>query len=286
MSILTAIFQAIFQAICFIIPISESGHSAIFHDFSGRADGTVAALTGVIHIGIAVGIFLALLKLCLKLGGEFGKCAVDVAKKNFSYKEAKPIRKFLLMLMLSFAPMLLWLIPCGKGRLFFEVLRKTGFNGTLLDTGIFLALTGGLLFAAIKQLSLSKNDKAVTVVTALACGAASIVLLPVSGFAYIGGLFSLLVLLGVTRKTAYRFSFLMSIPVLIVMGIIELATAAYSVSAVQVIIALVLSVAVSFACVRAFKILLEKHFMQYVAYYDLFLGAIVAVIGIVQLIVR
>lgn len=286
MSVLTAIFQAIFQAICFIIPISESGHSAIFHDFSGKADGTVAALTGVIHIGIALGIFLAMFKLCIKMGAEFGKCAADVVRKDFSYREAKPPRRFLLMLMLCFAPMLVWLIPIGKTGMLYEVLRRTGFNGTLLDTGVFLAVTGALLLAALRQLSLGKNENGISVLPAVCAGVVSIALVPVSGLALIGGVFSLLVIFGVTKKQSMNFALLMSIPVLIVSGIIELATAVYAVTLVQVIIGLVLSIAVSFLCTRVFKWLVNKAYMKYVAYYDLFLGAIVAVIGIVQLIIR
>ncbi len=50
MSVLTAIFQAIGQAISWVLPISESGHSAIFHNFSGRFTNACSQLTGVVHI--------------------------------------------------------------------------------------------------------------------------------------------------------------------------------------------------------------------------------------------
>jgi undecaprenyl pyrophosphate phosphatase UppP len=60
MSILTAIVQAILQAVTWILPISESGHSSIFHDFAGRVSDSCAAITGVIHIGIAIGIVICL----------------------------------------------------------------------------------------------------------------------------------------------------------------------------------------------------------------------------------
>ena len=286
MSVITSIVQAILQSIAWIIPISESGHSAIYHDFASKADGYVAALTGVIHIGIAVGILVACLKMTVRMSKEFVSCAGDVVKRNFSYREARPARKFMLMLMLCFAPMLLWLIPIGKNGMLYEVLRRTNFNGTLLDTGIFFAVTGGLLLLALRQLTLEKNTKNMTVISAVTVGIVSLVLVPVTGLSLIGGVFSLLILMGVSKKQAVNFSLLMSVPILIVMGIIEIVTAAYKVTLVQIILALIFSVACSFVCTRVFKWLINKNTIKYVAYYDLFMGGIVAVIGIVQLIIR
>ena len=63
MWILTAIFQAIGQAFTWVFPVSESGHSVIFHNFSGRFTNACSQLTGVIHIGIAIGLFIAFYKL-------------------------------------------------------------------------------------------------------------------------------------------------------------------------------------------------------------------------------
>ncbi|MDE6125052.1 MAG: undecaprenyl-diphosphate phosphatase, partial [Eubacterium sp.] len=71
MSIITAIFQAIGQALTFIFPISESGHSAVFHDFSSRYSGSCSELTGLIHIGIAIGIIAAFYKVFISLIMEF-----------------------------------------------------------------------------------------------------------------------------------------------------------------------------------------------------------------------
>ena len=67
MSVLNAVFQALVRALTWVFPLSESGHLGVLNDFSGRADGSVYALTGVIHIGIALGIVLAMYRLFFQL---------------------------------------------------------------------------------------------------------------------------------------------------------------------------------------------------------------------------
>lgn len=79
LSIITAVFQAIGQALTFIFPISESGHSAIFHNFAARNSGEVSELTGLIHIGIALGIIIAFLRF---LSGTLLKLLI-VSEKFF-----------------------------------------------------------------------------------------------------------------------------------------------------------------------------------------------------------
>lgn len=285
MSIITSIFQAILQAISFILPISESGHSAIYHDLAGKADGNVSALTGVIHIGLALGIFAAMLKLCLRLGKELGRLAGDVIHKDFRYREARPARRFLLALMLSFAPLLLWLIPVNHN-FAYEFLRRFGFNHTLLDEGLFFAITGALLLMAVKQISTGKSQKQMSPAYGLLAGAVMLISAPLAGLSIIGGVFAFLLLFGISRKQSLNFALVMSIPLLLGTGIAELATAAVKVNVVQVILAVLFSVVCGFLCTRILKFIVNKGYLKYIGYYDISLGLITAVTGIVQLIVR
>ena len=285
MSIIISIFQAILQAISYILPISESGHSAIYHDLAGKTDGTVAALTGVIHIGLALGIFAAMLKLCLRMGKELGRFAGDVIHKDFYYKEAHPARKFLLALMISYAPLLLWLIPIN-GTFSYEFLRRFGFNHTVLDEGLLIALTGGLLLMAVRQLSISRKPKPVTALYGLIAGAVVLFSAPLSGLTVIGSVFAFLVLMGIGRKQALNFALVMSIPLLLGTGIAELATAAVKATVVQVIIGLIVAAVFAFICVRVLKFIINKGYLRFIGYYDIAMGAIASVTGIVQLIVR
>jgi len=286
MSVLIAILQAVFQAITFIFPISEAGHSSMFHDFAGRFEYSGSAITGVVHIGIAIGIIIAMYKLFLSLTTEFFATFGDIFKKRLRANPPSGKRKFMYYSLLSFAPMVLWLIPTGKNGFLYSLLFKTAYNKTLFDDGIFFLITGALLLLAIKQLNLSKNDKSINLVSALVIGFLSLALVPVSGLSFIGGVFCVLMLLGVSKKLSLRYAFVLAVPVLVVMGVIEICTAANPAGIVAIIFGLILSAAVSFICVRLLHWVINKDKLKYFAYYDLGLGVLTLIIGIFQLILR
>ncbi len=286
MSVLTAIFQAILQAVTWILPISESGHSSLFHDFAAKGDGSCAAITGVIHIGISIGIIIALYKVFLSLAKEFFKAWGDLFKKRLDIKHIKPARQFMFMTVVSFVPMLLWLIPIGKNGFLYSVLRKTAFNSTVLDDGIFFVITGVLVLCAAKQLSIGKNNQNVNVIGAVIIGILSLLFVPISGLSLVGGVFAAAMLMGVSKKTAMRYSLVMSVPVLVVMGIIEICTAAVSADLISIILGLVISAAAAFLCVRLLQWIINSSKLKYFGIYDIGIGAISFVIGAFELILN
>lgn len=286
MSVIISILQSIFQTIGWIMPISESGHSTIYHTFAGRADGSFASVTGAVHIGIAIGITVAMLKFFITLTKDFFGCGVDLVQRRFSYREAKPARVFMLMTLISFALMVFWLLPLGSKGFLFTALSRTAYNGTLIDDGIFLAITGALVFFASRQLENGNNNKTLSIVPAVIVGVASLFLVPVSGLSLIGGVWAILVLFGISRKLAYRYAFVMSVPVLLVMGIVQLATAEYKSSIAEIIIALILSAGCAFLLTRVFKNAVKKGLMKYIATYEFGIAGITLLIGIIQFLTR
>lgn len=286
MSILTAIFQAIFQAITWIFPLSENVYSSMFHDFSGRFSGECSALTGVVHIGIALGIVAAMYKAFLSSGKEFFGVFVDLFNHKKPFNNQKPSRAFMTMSLVSFAPMLLGLIPCGKGRILYSLLNSTCYNKTLLDDGILLAVTGLLVLLACKKLTVDNSTSSVTLLPAIVVGVLSIPLITVSGLSFMGGVLCVLILLGVNKKLALRYSALIGAPVLVVMGIVELCVNTTSATVLQIIIGLVLSAAAAFLCIRVLRFLIDKMYIKYIGIYDISIGAIIAIIGIFELIFR
>lgn len=286
MSILTAIIQAVLQALSWVLPISEYGHSSLFHDFAGRTSGSCSAITGVIHIGIAIGIVIAFYKLFFSLSKEFFLTFRDLFKKELKGSAKAPARSFMYMTLISFVPMLLWLIPTGKNGFLFSLLRKTGYNGTLLDDGIFFVITGVLVLAAAKQLSLERNNKNVAVISAVIAGIACVVLVPVSGLSLVAGVFAVFMLLGVSKKLALRYSFVMSVPVLVVMGIVQICISVTPAGIAEIILGLVISAAVSFIAVKLLQWIINTHKLKFFGIYDIGIGVIAAVIGIFELILK
>ena len=282
MSILTAIIQAILQAVCVVFPISESGHSSIFHDFAGRQAGSCSAITGVIHIGIAIGIVLAMLKFFVTMGRNFIGTFADMFSKKLKGSGKRPARYFMYMSLIAFAPMIFWIVPTGKG-LLYSLLHTTAYNSTLLDDGIMFCALGALVIMSAKTLEIGRNSKSVNILSAIAAGLLSVLLVPVSGLSLVMGIYAVLLLFGVANKFALRFAFLISAPVYVVVGIVEICTAVTSAGWVEIILGLIISVAVSFLSVRIFKWVINTGKLKYFAFYDISIGVIIAIIGIFEL---
>lgn len=286
MSVLTAIFQAIGQALCWILPVSESGHSAIFHNFSGRFTNACSQLTGVIHIGIAIGIVIAFYKLFLGLFRNFFGAAGDVVHKKFDLKSISSAREFMYMTILSFALLVMYLIPTGKYGNLFMMFHRASYNRTLLGEGICLALTGVLMITAFGVVN-KKPANIPPFVKSIIIGVVVFLAIPTAGCSLVGAVISVGILIGMSDKYALRYAMVMSVPVLIVSGIIELCIAVTPVGIVQAVIALVVSAAASFLLVKlAIAFIIKKKAILPFAVYDISVGLICLVIGIVQIIVK
>ncbi|MGN0521667.1 MAG: undecaprenyl-diphosphate phosphatase [Eubacterium sp.] len=285
MSIITAVFQAIGQAIAWIFPISESGHSAIFHDFSGRFTNACSQLTGIIHIGIAIGIFIAFFRLFSNLFKNFFSSVGDIFHKKLQIKEISSAKEFMYMTILSFAVLIFYIIPAGKYGNVYMLLHRTSYNGTVLGEGICMALTGALLVVASNFVNNSKI-KLPGFLKALILGVVAFLAVPTGGCSLVAGVFCFALIMGMSSKYALRYSMVMSVPVLIVMGIIELCTGVTKISIVSAIMGLIISVLIAFFTVKLFIHLIENKKLRYFAIYDIAIGLLCFVIGIFEIVTK
>lgn len=285
MWILTAIFQAIGQALSRVFPISESGHSAIFHDFAGRYTNACSQLTGVIHIGIALGIVAAFYKLFLHLAKNFFGGWNDLFHKRLDIKKSSPQRKFMYMTILSFVPMLFYVIPAGEYGNVYSVFHRMSYNGNLLGEGICLALTGALLIVTASVLD-KKHKPVPQVLQAVIIGIIAFLAVPTAGASLVAGVFCVLVLLGMSDKYALRYSMVLSTMVLIVMGIIELCIGVTKISIISAVIGLVISAVITYLAVKVLIFVIKNKALKYFAWYDIVLGVLCAVIGIFEIVIK
>lgn len=285
MWILTAIFQAIGQALTWVLPISESGHSAIFHNFSGRFSGACSQLTGVVHIGIAIGIIAAFYKLFLHLGKNFFTAWNDLFHKRLDIKKSSPQRNFMYMTILSFVPMLFYLIPAGKYGNVYQVFHRTSYDNTLLGEGICIALTGVLLIVTESMLD-KKNKSLPPVLQALIIGVIAFLAVPSAGCSLVAGVFCVAFLVGMSDKYAIRYSMVLSAMVLLVMGVIEICIGVTKINIISAIIGVVISAVVSFFAVKLLLYVIKNKSLKFFAWYDIALGLICFVIGIFEIVIK
>lgn len=286
MWILTAVFQAIGQALTRILPISESGHSAVFHDFSNRLTNACSKLTGVIHIGIAIGIVLAFYKLFITLFKNFFLGWNDLFRKRLDLKNSSPQRTFMYMTILSFVPLAFYAVPTGKYGNMFTVFHRMSYNGNILGEGLCIALTGVLIIVALGVKDKNTAIKIPDFLRALIIGLLVFLALPVAGCSVVAAVIFGGILLGMSEKTSLRYSMVISVMVLIVSGVIEICIGVTSLSAVSVILALVFSVVASFLTVKLLIYLLKKNQIRYLAFYNITMGLICSIIGIFEIILK
>ena len=179
----------------------------------------------------------------------------------------------------------MWCIPLGKGRVLFSVLHKTGFNGVIVDDAIMFLITGAMVLLTSMQMRSAKRKK-VDFKLALIIGFAALFLVPVSGLSLVAGVFLILTLSGISRKTAFNYSMILSVPILFVTGVVELCTADVSSGVFAAFVGTLLAVVAGFTVARVFKFTVKKMLYRYYAYYDFAIGAVALIVGIVFLIKR
>lgn len=286
MSIITAIFQAIAQALTYILPISETGHSAIFHDFASRYSGSCSELTGLVHIGMAIGIIAAFYKVFIRLIYEFFSGWKDIFTKKFSLKGIGTSRKFMYLTFIPYIFMLFYLIPLGKKGNVFEVLHSTSFDGNLLSEGICFIISA--VFLILASLKLGKNEKGVpmSLPAAVFAGAITFISLPIAGLSLSALVICVSILCGINKKASVRYFISISVPVLIVAGIVEIVNCVTYVNIVSGILGVVIGGVAAYFVSKLLLWIVSNSMLKYFAYYDFTVGAIAVIAGVIELIIK
>lgn len=286
MSILTAIFQAIAQAVTFLFPVSESGHSAVFHDFAGRYAGACSELTGLIHIGIAIGITIAFYKVFIKLIYEFFMGWSELFKKNLKISESSNSRKFMYLTVIPYVLLPFYLIPIGDKGNIYSILQSVSYDGNVLSEGICFIIIAVLLL--ISSFKLSKNEKGhpLGLPCALIVSVLLFITLPIAGFSMPVIAICIPILFGVNKKVAFRYFTALSVPMLIIFGIAEIIKCVTYVTIIEGIIAVVIAGAVSFLCAKLLLFVVSKNHLKYFSYYDFAIGGISVLAGVIELLIN
>lgn len=191
---LQAIILGIVQGLTEFLPVSSSGHIELGKAILGYEpkDGQDQMLmTVTLHFATALSTVVI-----------FWKDIVEIVKGLFKFKWNEET-KFCAMIAIS-------LIPAAFIGILFEKQLEALFDKNILLVGIMLLVTGTLLILADRA---KNTEKAVSFPTAFIIGIAqAIAILP--GVSRSGATISTSVLLGIDRRRAARFSFLMVVPLI------------------------------------------------------------------------
>lgn len=283
MSLLQAILMGMIQGLTEFLPVSSSGHLAIFKILFGVDTDTGILYDVLLHVGTLAAICLVYYKDIWKMIVE-GCCIIrDVAVnvvlffKNKATSEKKPYRrivnssyrKFVMLVIVS-------TIPTG-------IIGVVGGDAVemaseiLIVPGICLIATAVLLFIADHTKEGDKLPKSVTYTNAFGIGIAQgIATLP--GLSRSGTTITACLLSGFNRNFAVKYSFIMSIPAILGAMVLQLKDfSEIDVTGTEVsyyIIGVLIAAVVGYICIKTMLVIVRRKKFTGFAIYCLIVGAI------------
>lgn len=277
---LTAILMGALQGVAEFLPISSSGHLALFQHFFGMEDfaSTQLFFTVMLHFGTLLSVFLYYWWDIADMIREFFLLIGSLVSGGRGRREQKvvpPARRMILLIIVGTLPL-------------FAVLPVKGFieaaTGSVTFVSIALLVTGFLLFFSDRLARGGKNAKHATVLDALLVGCAQAVgTLP--GISRSGSTISAGMMRGFERTFAVRFSFLMSLPAVVGATLLELKDALEVGLDPAVlpfcVVGVVVSAVVGYFAIRLVNLLADKGKFGCFAYYCWAVGLFSLVAGFV-----
>ncbi len=282
MSLLEAILMGIIQGVTEFLPVSSSGHLALFKILFSVED--VGLLFDVIlHLGTLIAIFAVYYKDIWKMIVAGFSIIGDVCKnigiffKNITHKTkggyhhviCNGYRKFAMLVIVS-------TIPTGViGVLASDLIEQA--SKLLIVPGICLIMTAILLLLADHCKGGEKMPKQVTYSNAFIIGIAQgVATLP--GLSRSGTTITACLLSGFNRKFAVKYSFIMSIPAVLGSLVFELsdltAVSFTSTEILYYLVGMVVAAVVGYICIKTMLYVVRQKKFTGFAVYCLIVGAI------------
>lgn len=276
MSYLSVVLMGILQGVAEFLPISSSGHLALFQHFFGMEDfeKTQLFFTVLLHFGTFLSVCVYYFRDIVDMIREFFLGIRDLARG--SQTPPPPARRMVLLIVVATLP-LFAVLPVKK---YIEAA-----TGNVTFVSIALLVTGCILFFSDRLAKGRKTAKNATVLDALLVGVAQGVgTLP--GISRSGMTISAGMLRGYDRSFAVRFSFLMSLPAVFGATILELKDA-IELGAVHTellpgyLLGVLVSFVVGLGAIRLVNALANKGKFGNFAYYCWAVGLVSLVAGFV-----
>lgn len=283
MSLLEAIFMGIIQGLTEFLPVSSSGHLAIFKNIFQINTDTGILYDILLHIGTLLAVFIVYRKDILKMIIEGFGLLADACrnagaffqnkfqKREIPYRRVikNGYRKFDMLVIVSTIPTAI------IGYVAQDLVEAA--SEILLIPGICLIVTAVLLFISDHMKNGTKTPKNVTYTNAFGIGICQgIATLP--GLSRSGTTITACIISGFDRNFAVKYSFIMSIPAILGAAVLQLKDiGSVKVTAPEVayyVIGTVIAAVVGYICIKTLLVIVRKKKFTYFAIYCLLIGAL------------
>lgn len=304
MNIFEAIVLGAVQGLTEFLPVSSSGHLAIFQHFFGLNDNNLF-FNVMLHVGTLTAVCAVYWRLFLRLIKSLFRILKKIFTRKFKWSEMDADENLVMMLIIGLLPLFLLFLPIGGGMKIKDLADKWSSDGYLIITSISLLVTSFLLVIGInanrKTTILYKSHgklradgagrRKLNPVDAVFIGLFQAVAAIFPGISRSGSTLTAGELRKINKQRALDYSFVLGTPAIIAAALLEGKDAlfpadgsAVSIEFFPTLIGIITSAIVGFLAIRLFKWLLSTNRMYYFVLYTAGAGIICLVISIIELI--
>ena len=284
MELLKAIILGLIQGIAEFLPISSSGHLAIFKNVLGFDTDTGLLFDVLLHLGTLAAVFVVfykdiweLIKEGFAIIGQFFKSVFGCLFKKAKWQPVvtTPYRRFVMMVIVS-------TIPTGiMGILLEDAINAA--SATLIVPGILLLINGIQLLISDRlpdgKLTEADAPYGKAAIVGIAQGVATF-----PGISRSGTTITACLACGFKREFAVKYSFIMSIPAILgalVLELFDFSTEMLSGSdMVNYLAGTLVSAVVGYVCIKTMLVIVRGKKFKYFAYYCFAMGAFAVLFSI------
>ena len=299
MDIFSAIFQGIIQGLTEFLPVSSSGHLAIYQHITGMQENNLF-FSVMLHIGTLSAVLAVYFKTVIKLFSSLGSIFKKLIHRNFVWKEMTAEENLAMMIIIGLIPLFLLFLPIPMTDMKIkDIADKFALDGYFLAVGIALLATSTLLFLGnskkpdIKIINGKKYKKKLRkryrISDAVTVGITQCFAAVFPGLSRSGSTLAASQLRGISKQTALDYSFLLGTPAIVAAAILETKDALSSeegianINILYVFVGMIVAAFVGFLAIKIFKWLLASNKMQIFIIYTAVVGAAVVIISIIEL---
>ena len=279
MTYFMSILMGIIQGVAEFLPISSSGHLALFQTFFGmeNMEEKYMFFTVLLHFGTLISVCMVYWRDIVDMIREFFLGIAALAGRKDTGVAPPPARRMVMLIIIATVPLFVMV--------FLQDAVNQLFSNSIMVSCALLA-TGFILFFSDRMARGHKTAKNATVADALivGCGQALAV---IPGLSRSGTTISVGMMRGFDRAFAGRFSFLMSLPAVLGANVLEIKDALASNFPIEelpmYLVGVAVSAVVGYFAIRLVKSLSDKGKFGKFAYYCWAVGLGSLVAGIVKM---
>lgn len=279
MTYFMSILMGIIQGVAEFLPISSSGHLALFQTFFGmeNMEEKYMFFTVLLHFGTLISVCMVYWRDIVDMIREFFLGIAALAGRKDTGVAPPPARRMAMLIIIATVPLFVMV--------FLQDAVNQLFSNSIMVSCALLA-TGFILFFSDRMARGHKTAKNATVADALivGCGQALAV---IPGLSRSGTTISVGMMRGFDRAFAVRFSFLMSLPAVLGANVLEIKDALASNFPIEelpmYLVGVAVSAVVGYFAIRLVKSLSDKGKFGKFAYYCWAVGLGSLVAGIVKM---